>query len=409
MPSSGLSSQVPKVLLLENIHPSAVEIFKAAGCEVEQTKTALKPSDLTEKLKHFQVLGIRSKTQVEASTLTQSPHLLAVGAFCIGTNQIDLTTANAQGIPVFNAPFSNTRSVAELVIGEIIMLSRQMPDRIREMHEGKWRKVSTGSHEVRGKTIGIVGYGHIGSQVGVLAEGMGMRVLYFDIASKLPLGNARSAATLEDLLAQSDYVTLHVPATPQTQWMLGARQLAHMKRGAMLLNLSRGTVVEVEALAEALKSGHLGGAAVDVFPSEPDANSSDGWESSLKSLPNVILSPHIGGSTEEAQESIGREVAQSLTKYLKWGTTAGSVNFPAIDLAPSPGTHRLLNVHRNVPGVLRDINQIVSDLNANIHAQVLATDAHIGYLVMDLDQNVSVAVAERIAALKTDIKTRVLS
>ncbi|MBX5484281.1 MAG: phosphoglycerate dehydrogenase [Myxococcaceae bacterium] len=398
----------PRVLLLENIHESAERLFESEGFAVERQKGALKPDELRERLKGVHLLGIRSKTTVLEETIREAESLLAIGCFCIGTNQVDLVTANAYGIPVFNAPFSNTRSVAELIIGEIVMLSRQLADRVREMHNGIWRKVAAGSHEVRGKTLGIVGYGHIGSQVGVLAEQMGMRVIYFDIATRLPLGNVRSVPTLDELLEQSDFVTLHVPATPQTQWMIGREQLRRMKKGAALLNASRGTVVDIDALAEALGSGHLSGAAVDVFPEEPEANTDD-FQSKLRGLSNVILTPHIGGSTEEAQESIGREVATSLTRYMKLGATTGAVNFPQVELAPIPGTHRILNVHRNVPGVLRDVNRIVSDLEANIHAQVLSTDAAIGYLIMDLDQDVSTRVAKEIAALSTDIKTRVVS
>ncbi len=408
-PSSPVRMDGPlRVLLLENIHPSAVALLEDAGYRVEVQKGALKPAELKEAVRGFHLLGIRSKTSVTALSLTDAPDLLAVGCFCIGVNQVDLKTANHQGIPVFNAPFSNTRSVAELVIAEIVMLSRQLGDRVMEMHAGKWRKVSAGSHEVRGKTLGIVGYGHIGSQVGVLAESMGMRVLYFDIATKLPLGNTRNAGTLEALLEQSDFVTLHVPQTQQTDGLLKAEQLKRMKRGAALINLSRGTVVDLAALAKALQSGHLSGAAVDVYPHEPETNS-DGFETELRGLPNVILTPHIGGSTEEAQEAIGREVASSLLNYAKTGATAGSVNFPNVEMPPNKGTHRILNVHRNVPGVLRDINKLVSDLNANIHAQVLSTDANIGYLIMDLDQDVSAEVCRQIAALQTDIKTRIVS
>lgn len=396
-----------KVLLLENIHTSAEQLFKADGYEVTMLKGALKEGELIERLKGIHLLGIRSKTNVTKAVLDQAKDLLALGCFCIGTNQVDLKAANTLGVPVFNAPFSNTRSVAELVISEIVMLGRQIADRVREMHEGKWRKVAVGSHEVRGKTLGIVGYGHIGSQVGVLAEAMGMRVIYFDVATKLPMGNTRSTKTLDELLEHSDFVTLHVPATPQTEWMIGEEQLRKMKKGAALLNLSRGTVVDIKALAAALKDGHLSGASVDVYPTEPETNS-DGFETELRGLPNVILTPHIGGSTEEAQESIGREVATSLTRFAKMGATTGSVNFPQVELAPAPGTHRILNVHRNVPGVLRDINKIVSDLNANIHAQMLSTDANIGYLIMDLDQDVSQQVCSQIAALKTDIRTRIV-
>jgi D-3-phosphoglycerate dehydrogenase len=310
-------------------------------------------------------------------------------------------------VPAFNAPFSNTRSVAELILAEIVMLSRHLGDRLREVHAGQWRKVAVGSHEVRGHTIGIVGYGHIGSQIGVLAESFGMRVLFHDIVAKLPMGNNRACATLEEVLAQSDFVTLHVPETPQTKNMIGQAELAHMKRGACLLNASRGTVVQIEALAAALQSGHVGGAAVDVYPSEPESNS-DGFTSPLRGLPNVILTPHIGGSTEEAQEAIGKEVSAALMKFVNTGATTGSVNFPLVEMPMHKGAHRILNIHRNVPGVLRDINKIVSDMAANIRAQVLSTDPDIGYLIMDLDQDVSNEVKQAVAILPTSIKTRIL-
>jgi D-3-phosphoglycerate dehydrogenase len=287
------------------------------------------------------------------------------------------------------------------------MLSRHLGDRVRELHAGTWKKVAVGSHEVRGHTIGIVGYGHIGSQIGVLAEAFGMRVLFYDIAAKLPMGNNRSVDKLEDLLAESDFVTLHVPETPQTKNMIGADELAHMKKGACLLNASRGTVVVIDALAAALRSGHVGGAAVDVYPSEPESNS-DGFETPLRGVPNVILTPHIGGSTEEAQEAIGKEVAAALMKFVNQGATAGAVNFPQVELPMSKGAHRILNIHRNVPGVLRDINRIVSDRNANIRTQLLSTDPDIGYLIMDLDQDVSQDVKSAVAALPTSIKTRIL-
>jgi D-3-phosphoglycerate dehydrogenase len=396
-----------RVLLLENIHPAAKAAFEADGCQVELLKHALKPDELKSALDGVQLLGIRSKTHVTREVLEAVPDLLAVGCFCIGTNQVDLKAANGTGVPVFNAPFSNTRSVAELVIAEIVALTRQLGDRSREMHQGTWKKIATGSHEVRGKTLGIVGYGHIGSQVGVMAESMGMRVIFYDVQTKLPLGNCRSVASLQELMAESDFVTLHVPATPQTQWMINAESLASMKKGACLINASRGTVVEIGPLAEALRSGHLGGAAIDVFPDEPETNS-DGFVTELQGLPNVILTPHIGGSTEEAQVAIGHEVSTSLIKFLRLGATAAAVNFPQVELPSTPGTHRVLNVHRNVPGVLRDINKIVSDLNANIHAQMLSTDANIGYLVMDLDQDVSESVCRAIAELKTDIQTRIV-
>jgi D-3-phosphoglycerate dehydrogenase / 2-oxoglutarate reductase len=396
-----------KILLLENVHSGGVELLRSAGFEVEEVKQALKEAELIERLKGVAILGIRSKTQVRKEVLTQAKDLQAVGAFCIGTNQIDTVAANAAGVPVFNAPFSNTRSVAELIIAEIVMLARQVGDRSREVHAGVWKKVSAGCFEVRGKTLGIVGYGHIGSQVGVLAESMGMRVVSYDIRTTMAIGNARPCASLEEVLAAADFVTLHVPETPQTKHMIGEKELAQMKKGAYLLNASRGTVVVLAALAAALTSGHIAGAAVDVYPEEPEANS-DGFKSVLQGLPNVLLTPHVGGSTEEAQAAIGKEVAVSLLRYLSHGSTIGSVNFPQAELPMTAETNRLVNVHRNVPGVLRDINRIVSEKNANIRAQLLSTDAQVGYLIMDLDHDVAADVSKDIGALSTSIRTRVL-
>jgi D-3-phosphoglycerate dehydrogenase len=396
-----------KILLLENIHPVAVEAFRAEGFQVETTRAALPEGELIQRVRDAHVLGIRSKTQVTPAVLAEANRMLAVGAFCIGTNQIALGPANRRGVPAFNAPFSNTRSVAELMLAEIVMLSRHLGDRLREVHDGRWRKVAAGSHEVRGRTIGIVGYGHIGSQLGVLAEAFGMRVVFFDIAAKLPMGNNRALPRLEDVLEAADFVTLHVPETAQTRNLIGPAELARMKPGACLLNASRGSVVVIDALADAIRRGHIGGAAIDVYPEEPEGNS-DGFASPLRGLPNVILTPHIGGSTEEAQEAIGREVSAALLKYVNTGATTGAVNFPQVELPLDKDVHRILNVHRNVPGVLRDINRIVSDCNANIRAQVLSTDLDIGYLVMDLDQDVSQDVKRGIAALPTSIKTRIL-
>jgi len=396
-----------KILLLENIHPVAGEAFSADGFHVETASSALPEAELAARVRDVHVLGIRSKTQVTPKVLDVARRLLAVGAFCIGTNQVALDHANRRGVAVFNAPFSNTRSVAELILAEIVVLSRHLGDRSREVHDGRWRKVAAGSHEVRGHTLGIVGYGHIGSQVGVLAEAFGMRVVFHDIMAKLPMGNNRAVAKLDDLLAQSDFVTLHVPETAQTRDLIGADELAKMKKGACLLNASRGTVVVIDALADALKRGHVGGAAVDVYPTEPESNS-DGFHSPLRGLANVILTPHIGGSTEEAQEAIGREVSAALMKFVNAGATTASVNFPQVELPLTKNAHRILNVHRNVPGVLRDINRIVSEKNANISAQMLATDANIGYLVMDLDHAVSTEVKNAIAALDTNIRTRIL-
>ena len=396
-----------KILLLENVHPSAHELFRAEGFHLETVAGALGEEELTRRIEDVHVLGIRSKTKVTAKALANARRLLTLGCFCIGTNQVDLEAAHKRGVPVFNAPFSNTRSVAEMILAEIVMLSRRLGDRSREMSAGQWRKMATGSYEVRGKTLGIVGYGHIGRQVGVIAELMGMRVVFFDVAAKLPMGNNRATKTLDELLGQSDFVTLHVPETPQTRGMMGGPQLAAMKAGGYLLNASRGTVVDIPALAAAIKSGHVAGAAIDVFPEEPETNS-DGFVTPLQGLPNVVMTPHIGGSTAEAQEAIGREVGTALLKFVNAGATTGAVNFPNVDLPMTPGKHRILNVHRNVPGVLRDINRLVSDRGANIAAQVLSTDPEIGYLVMDLDQDVSTDVKNAIAALETNVRTRIL-
>ncbi len=398
-----------KVLLLENIHSSASEIFETEGFVIERVNRALSEDELVAKLEGgVHLLGVRSKTQVTARALQAGRRLIGVGAFCIGTNHIDLRAANLAGVPVFNAPYSNTRSVAELVIAEIVMLARQLGDRVREVHGGAWRKVSLGSYEVRGKTVGIVGYGHIGSQVGVLAESMGMRVIYHDVRARLPLGNARSTGSLEALLGMADFVTLHVPETPETRGMIGPAELAQMKPGAYLLNLSRGTVVDLVALADALKSKRLAGAALDVYPDEPEG-SSDAFTTPLTGLPNTILTPHIGGSTEEAQEAIGREVAVALARLMNSGATVGAVRFPQVELSPSPNTHRVLNVHRNVPGVLSNINRLLSERNANVAAQVLVTDNDIGYLVMDVDEDLANEVRIAIAGLDTSIKTRCLN
>ena len=396
-----------KVLLLENIHPLAKEAFQGEGFQVETLSVALKPEELKEKIKDCHVLGIRSKTQVTAEVLSEAKHLLALGCFCIGTNQVDLEFAKEKGIPVFNAPFGNTRSVAEMVISEIIALARQLFQRSTEMHDKTWKKVSTGCFEVRGKTLWIIGYGHIGSQISTLAENLGMHVLFYDIVSKLPLGNSRGCNNLQELLRASDFVTLHVPSTPQTHKMIGPTQLQAMKKGSYLINASRGTVVQIPALAEALKSGHLAGAAIDVFPEEPEGNNNQ-FITELQKIPNVILTPHIGGATEEAQANIGTEVPAALIRFVNSGSTSGAVNFPQVDVAPTEEGHRILNVHRNVPGVLSEINGIVSRLGANIKTQILATDPSVGYLVLDTDRALSKEVKTAIEGLKTSIKTRML-
>ncbi len=396
-----------KILLLEGIHRGARDAFAEDGFDVELCAGALSEDELVRRIADVHVLGIRSKTHLTARVIDAGRRLLSLGCFCIGTNQVDLAHANARGLPVFNAPFSNTRSVAEMMLAEIIMLARKLGDRNSEIHAGMWRKEATGCHEIRGKVLGIVGYGHIGRQMGVLAEAVGLRVLFFDTANQLPMGNNQPVGSLDELLAAADFVTLHVPATPQTHHMIGASELRRMRPGSYLLNASRGTVVELEALAEALRAKQLAGAAIDVYPEEPQSNGA-GFESPLRGLPNVVLTPHIGGSTEEAQAMIGREVASALIKFINVGSTAGSVNFPQVELPPNRGTHRLLNVHKNVPGVLRDINRIASDLQANIHSQVLATDSNIGYLIMDLEQDVSHAIKTAVRALDTSIRTRIL-
>ena len=397
-----------KVLLLENIHSSAKTALEALGFKVTQFKGALGEDELIQELKTHQILGLRSKTQVTTKVLEASSHLEAVGAFCIGTNQIDLETANRLGVPVFNAPYSNTRSVAELVIAEMVALSRRLGDVSMRAHRGEWIKSASGSYEVRGKVLGIVGYGHIGSQVSVLAESMGMKVLFYDIVKKLPLGNAHAMETLEELLQASDFISLHVPETPLTPGMMGKEELSKMKKGSYLINASRGSVVDIDSLAAHLENGHLSGAAVDVFPKEPK-NNDEAFQSPLQNLPNVILTPHIGGSTEEAQESIGREVSHSLIEYALKGMTLGAVNFPQLEIPPLSQGVRIMNIHKNVPGVLGQINGLVSQAGANIRAQYLSTDSRLGYLVMDLEVNNGGALSAEIQKLSTSIKTRVLS
>jgi len=374
-----------RILLLEGIAESAVRLFAAAGYStVSRLPRALEGAELAEALKGVHILGIRSRTQLTEYALQAADRLIAVGCFCIGTNQVDLRAAKELGIPVFNAPFSNTRSVAELVMGEIIMLFRRIPDRSAAAHAGRWEKSAEGSREVRGKTLGIVGYGNIGSQLSVLAEAFGMRVLYYDVVPKLPHGNAQPVPSLLALLAESDVVSLHVPELPSTENLIGAAEIAAMKPGAILINNARGRVVDLQALAEALRAGRLGGAAVDVFPEEP-ARNGDPFSCPLQGLPNVILTPHIGGSTEEAQERIGEEVARKLVDYSDTGTTFGAVNFPEVSLPIRPAGTRFIHVHRNVPGVLALINDVFRAHRLNIGAQYLQTDPQIGYVVVEAD------------------------
>lgn len=401
------SQDKPSILLVENIHPVAKEFLENEGYQVDMLSYAPSEEELIKIIPKYCALGIRSKTEITAKVLEHSGNILTIGAFCIGTNQIDLQKARSRGIAVFNAPHSNTRSVAELVIAEMISLSRQLGDRNTKAHQGEWIKSAEGSREVRGKTLGIVGYGHIGSQVSILAESMGLKVVFFDTVKKLPLGNARSMSSLDELLRVSDFVTLHVPEIPETMNMIGERELAIMKKGSYLINASRGTVVVIEALVTALKSKHIAGCAIDVFPVEPASNK-EKFQSPLQNLPNVILTPHIGGSTEEAQKAIGNEVAESFRRFLKIGSSSGAVNFPNVDLPIKKGTSRILNVHRNQPGVLGEINTIISNAGANIEGQYLSTDDEIGYLVMDVHSAHASQLADDIAKLKRSIRTRVV-
>jgi len=374
-----------KVVLLEGVHESAVEAFRANGyTRVDYHPKSLPPAELKTALADAHIVGIRSATNLTSDLFNHAQKLVCVGCFCIGTNQVDLDTAEKLGVPVFNAPFSNTRSVAELVLAEAIMLTRGIPARNAAAHRGDWIKTATGSHEIRGKCLGIVGYGHIGTQVAVLAEAAGMQVVYYDIESKLALGNARPMPTLHALLEVADVVTLHVPETPQTAGLIGKEEFAKMKKGARFINAARGTVVDIDALTEAIKSKHVAGAAIDVFPHEPKTAGEE-FISPLRGLDNVILTPHIGGSTEEAQQNIGTEVADKLLRYSNNGSTLGAVNFPEVSLPAHPGKHRLLHIHNNQPGVLSGVNAALSGDNINIVGQYLQTNPRIGYVVIDID------------------------
>ncbi|KGM51965.1 3-phosphoglycerate dehydrogenase [Lysobacter concretionis Ko07 = DSM 16239] len=399
-----------RVLLLEGVSRNAVDRFRAAGySQIQIHDKALPEDELRRQIAEAHIIGIRSRTHLSADVLAQARRLIAIGCFCIGTSQVDLHAAELLGIPVFNAPYSNTRSVAELVIAEAIMLMRGIPQKNAACHRGGWQKSATGSHEVRGKTIGIVGYGHIGTQVGVIAEALGMQVVFHDIEDKLTLGNARAAANLDELLACSDVVTLHVPETPLTRNLVGAAQIASMRRGAHLINASRGKVVDIDALAEALKAGHLGGAAVDVFPIEPEGND-EPFVSPLAGIDNAILTPHIGGSTLEAQDNIGLEVAAKLIRYSDNGSTLSAVNFPEVALPEHTGSLRLLHIHRNVPGVLSRVNEIFSQLGLNIDGQFLRTDADVGYVVIDVGATGAQAgeLKALLSAIPGTLRTRVL-
>ncbi|MEN5082092.1 phosphoglycerate dehydrogenase [Bosea sp. TWI1241] len=399
-----------RVLLLEGINDSAVAALQQAGyTNLTRLPKALDEAQLIEAIEKTHVLGIRSRTQLTEPVFAAAKRLFAVGCFSVGTNQVDLDAARLRGIPVFNAPFSNTRSVAELTIGEIVMLLRRIPDRSRSAHQGGWDKSANGAFEVRGKTLGIVGYGNIGSQLSTLAEAMGMRVIYYDHTDRLRHGNTEPVDSLNTLLGASDIVSLHVPETPATHGMIGAAQIAAMKKGAYLINNSRGTVVDLEALAEGLRSGHLAGAAVDVFPKEPASNS-EPFVTPLQGLPNVILTPHVGGSTEEAQERIGAEVARKLVDYSDVGSTVGAVNFPQVQLGARSAGTRFIHVQRNVPGMLRRLNDVFANRNLNIAAQNYQTDGEIGYVVMEADPVGEAAreIIEEIKALDGTIRARLL-
>ncbi|HEX6893851.1 MAG TPA: phosphoglycerate dehydrogenase [Bryobacteraceae bacterium] len=409
-PQTSLDKGKIKILLLEGIHSSAVDAFRRDGyTEIEHHPKSLPEAKLLESLHDAYLIGIRSATNLTRKIFEHAPRLIAVGCFCIGTNQVDLDAAQERGIPVFNAPFSNTRSVAELVVAETVFLMRGIPYRNALAHRGGWAKTATGSYEARGKCLGIIGYGHIGTQVGVLAEAMGMQVLFYDIEGKLALGNARAVYSLDALLESADVVTLHVPETPQTHKMIGRPQLARMKPGAHLINASRGTVVDIDALVEALQSKHVGGAALDVFPVEPKTG--EEFVSPLRGMDNVVLTPHIGGSTAEAQQNIGTEVAEKLVKYSNNGSTLTAVNFPEVSLPEHPGQHRLLHIHRNQPGVLSALNAVFSEQQINIAGQYLQTNPKIGYVVVDIEERETAASLElkkRMEAVPGTIRTRVL-
>ena len=397
-----------KFLLLEGVHQSALDSLHDAGyTNIEYHKKALDEDDLIEAIKDAHFVGIRSRTHLSAEVLQHAQKLIAIGWFCIGTNQVDLEAAKQRGIPVFNAPFSNTRSVAELVLGEILLLMRQVPQANAEVHRGLWNKSAIGSHEVRNKKLGIIGYGHIGSQLSILAEAVGMKVYFYDVENKLPLGNAQQIRTLEELLSTCDVISLHVPENYSTKNLMSKERIEQLKQNSILINAARGTVVDLDALADALDNRCILGAAIDVFPTEP-ASINDPFESPLRRFDNVILTPHIGGSTSEAQENIGSEVANKLVKYSDNGSTLSAVNFPEVSLPEHFGTKRLMHIHQNRPGILNKINQIFTDEGINIAAQFLQTNPQIGYVVIDVETNNTDNVLQRLRSIEGTIKARVL-
>lgn len=397
-----------RILFLENISDQAVKNFQRNGyTKVEKITKALTEEELIKEIKDVHILGIRSKTKITKKVLDAAQKLQTIGCFCIGVNQVDLKYATQKGVAVFNAPYSNTRSVAELVIGLSIMLIRRIPDKNKAAHEGIWMKEAKGSYELRGKTLGIIGYGNIGSQVSVLAEALGMKVLFYDVETKLPLGNAIDAKSLKELVSKSDVVTLHVPENAQTKNLVNKTLLKNFKQGAILINYARGEVVDLEALRKAILDGKIGGAAIDVFPWEPEKNG-DRFQTPLQDLSNVILTPHIGGSTEEAQENIGEDVSNKLFNYLEKGVTFGSHTVPGLSLPPQEGTHRILHIHNNVPGVLSEINTQLSKNNINILGQYLKTNDDIGYVVLDVDKKLSAQALQLLKEVKATIKVRLL-
>ncbi len=406
--TTSLNKDKIRVLLLEGIHPCAADNFAAAGYHnVETLSYAPQPDELKERLMKSHLLGIRSRTQLTTDVLSSAQKLVAVGCFCIGTNQVQLSEAAKLGIPVFNAPYSNTRSVAELVLAEAILLLRGIPEKHMNLRAGKWMKSASNSFELRGKVLGIVGYGNIGSQLGVMAEALGMRVVFHDVVKKLNLGNSRQLNRLSEVLQVADVVTLHVPADPSTAWMIGADELALMKPTAALINASRGNVVDLDALAQVLEKRAIAGAAIDVYPKEPASNA-EPFVSPLRLLDNIILTPHIGGSTLEAQENIGIEVSEKLIRYSDNGSTLSATNFPQVSLPTHTGSHRLLHIHRNIPGVMSEINRIFSEGGINIAAQYLQTTTDIGYVVMDIDAQQSARALSQLRQIDATIRTRVL-
>ena len=408
MKQQSLQKSKIKFLLLEGVHQSAIDALAKAGyTNVVTFPKALPTEDLKQEIKDAHFVGIRSRTQLSEDVLDVAERLVAIGCFCIGTNQVDLEAAARQGVPVFNAPFSNTRSVAELVMAEVILLLRGVPQRSAAAHRGEWQKSATGSFECRGKTLGIIGYGNIGMQLGVIAESLGMKVVYFDVESKLPLGNAQPKATLRALLEESHVVSLHVPQHTSTELLIGRQEIAAMRSGAMLINASRGNVVDLDALAEALNGNHIGGAAIDVFPVEPRSNN-DEFRSPLRGIDQCILTPHIGGSTQEAQENIGVEVVEKLTRYSDNGTTTSAVNFPEVALPEHEGKHRLLHVHQNIPGIMSAINQVFSYSSVNVSGQYLQTMGDTGYVVIDIESDYSKTLINQLSAIEGTLRTRVL-